>query len=88
LDHPNSGSQLLKLYLPECLCQDVSELVLDVDVVGVDKSFLNAVANKVVPQLDMLASLMEDGILAQHQCRFAVHHELHALGLPCHEFIE
>jgi hypothetical protein len=36
----------------------------------------------VVPQLDMLALLVEDGILAQRQCRLAIQHELHTVGLP------
>jgi hypothetical protein len=88
LDHPDPRSQLLKLYSPECLRQDVSELILGVDVVGVDESFLNAVVNEVVPQLDMLASLVEDGILAQRRCQLAVHHELHTFSLPSHEFTE
>jgi hypothetical protein len=79
---------LKKLYSSECLPQDVSELILGIDVVGVDESFLDAVANEVVPQLDMLASLVEDGILAQRQRRLAAHHELHAFGLPSHEFTE
>jgi hypothetical protein len=88
LDHPDPASQLLKLDSPECLRQNVSELILGVDIVGVDKSLLNAVANEVVPQLNMLSSLMEDEILAQRLCRLVVHHELYAFNLLPHELTE
>jgi hypothetical protein len=56
LDHLDLRSQLLKLHSPECLHQNISELILGVDVVSVDESLLNAVMNEVAPQLDMLAS--------------------------------
>jgi hypothetical protein len=88
LTHPDPEPQLLKLHTPECLRQNLSEPILGVDVVGIDESLLNAVTNEMVPQLDMLASLVEDGILAQHKCRLAVHHELHAFSFLPHELNE
>jgi hypothetical protein len=78
VDHPNSGAKLLELDLPKGLSEEVDELILSVDVVGLDAPLIQAASNEVVLDADVLAALMEDGVLRQGQGGLAVHPKL-----PC-----
>jgi hypothetical protein len=77
LNHPNSGVKLLELDPPKGLSEEVGELVLGVDVAGLDAPLIQAAPDEVVLDADMLAVLMEDGVLRQGQSRLVVHPELH-----------
>jgi hypothetical protein len=79
LSHPNPGVKLLELDLPKGLGDEVGELVLGVDLADLDAPLIQAAFDEVVLDPDMLASLMEDGVLRQGQGGLAVHLELHCL---------
>jgi hypothetical protein len=63
LSHLDYGAKLLKLDPPKRLGQKVGELVLGVDVVGPNTSFIQAASDEVIPHPDVLAELMEDRVL-------------------------
>jgi hypothetical protein len=77
LNHPNPGAKLLELDPPKGLREEVGELILGVDVAGLDALLIQAAPNEVELDSDMLAALMEDGVLCQGQGRLVVHPELH-----------
>ena len=79
LSHPNPGAKLLELDPPKGLGEKVSELILGVDIAGLDASLIQAAPNEVVLDSDMLAALMEDGVLRQGQGGLAIHPELHGV---------
>jgi hypothetical protein len=56
-------------------------LILGVDVTGLHAPFFQTALDEVVLDSDVLASLVEDGVLGQCQGRLAVHLELDCLGL-------
>jgi hypothetical protein len=62
-DHPNSGAKLLKLHSPKGLGEKVCQLILGVDVADLDAPFIQVAPNKVVLDVDVLAALIEDGVL-------------------------
>ena len=62
LSHPNSGAQLLELDPPKGLGEEVSELVLGVDIAGLDAPLIQAASDEVVLDAD---ALMEVGVLCQ-----------------------
>jgi hypothetical protein len=67
LNHSNPGAKLLELDPPKRLGEKVSELILGVDVAGLDAPLVQAAPNEMVLDADVLAALMEDGILRQGQ---------------------
>jgi hypothetical protein len=71
LNHPNPGAKLLELDPSKELGEKVGELVLGVDVAGLDAPLIQATPDKVVLDADMLAALLEDGVLRQDQGRLA-----------------
>jgi hypothetical protein len=77
LNHPNLGAKLLELDPPKGLGEKVGELILGVDVVGLDALLIQTAPDKVVLDADMLAALMENGVLCQGQGGLVVHPELH-----------
>ena len=77
LNHPNPSAKLLEFDPPKALGEEVSELILGVDVASLDAPLIQAAPNEVVLDSDMLAALMEDGVLRQGQGGLAVHPELH-----------
>ena len=77
LNHPNPGAKFLELDPPKGLGEKVGELILGVDVAGLDAPLIQAAPNEVVLDSDMLVALMEDGVLRQGQGGLAVHLELH-----------
>ena len=85
MNHPNPGAKLLELDPPKRLGEKVSELVLGVDVAGFDAPLIQAAPNEVVLDSDMLAALMEDGVLRQGQGGLAVHPELHCFCVSAQE---
>ena len=85
LSHPNSGVKLLELDLPKGLGEKVGELILGVDVAGLDAPLIQAAPNEVVLDSDMLAALMEDGVLRQGQGGLDVHPELHCFCVSAQE---
>jgi hypothetical protein len=56
-------------------------LVLGADVTGLHAPFFQTALDKVVLDLDVLACLVEDGVLGQWQGKLVVHLELDYLGL-------
>jgi hypothetical protein len=82
LNHPNSGVKLLELDPPKGLGEEVGKLVLGVDVADLDAPLIQAAPDEVVLDADMLAALMEDGVLRQGQSRLAIHPELHCFYVP------
>jgi len=85
LNHPNPGAKLLELDPPKGLGEKVGELILGVDVAGLDAPLIQAAPNEVVLDSDMLAALMEDGVLRQGQGGLAVHPELHCFCVSAQE---
>jgi hypothetical protein len=71
----------MKFYSPKLLCENVSELVLGADVTDIHAPFFQTALDEVVLDPDVLASLVEDGVLGQCQGRLAVHLELDCLDL-------
>jgi hypothetical protein len=64
---------------PKCFGEDVSELVRSGDACGANSSIIQAAPDEVIAELDVLAALMEDGVLSQCQGRLAVHLKLYQL---------
>jgi hypothetical protein len=77
LNHPNPDAKLLNLDPPKGLGEKVGDLILGVDVGGLDAPLIQAAPNEVVLNADMLAALIEDGVLRYGQGGLAVHRELH-----------
>jgi hypothetical protein len=77
LNHPNPDAKLLNLDPPKGLGEKVGDLILGVDVGGLDAPLIQAAPNEVVLNADMLAVLIEDGVLRYGQGGLAVHPELH-----------
>ena len=85
LNHPNPGAKVLELDPPKGLGEEVGELVLGVDVASLDAPLIQAAPDKLVLDADMLAALMEDGVLRQSQGGLAVHPELQCFCVPAQE---
>jgi hypothetical protein len=75
----------LELDPPKGLGEKIGELVLGVDVAGLDAPLIQETFDEVVLDPDMLAALMEDGVLCQGQGRLSVHPELHRLCISAKE---
>jgi hypothetical protein len=88
LNHPNPNAKLLELDPPKGLGKKVGELVLGVDVAGLDTPLIQAAPNKVILDSDMLAMLMEDGVLRQGQGGLVVHPELHCFCVSAQEIAQ
>ena len=66
LNYPNSSTKLLELDPPKGLDEEVGELVLCIDVTSLDAPpVIQTTSDEVVLDTDMLAALMEDGVLAK-----------------------
>ena len=71
----------MELDPPKRLGEQVCELVRGVDVARLDAPFFQAAADEVIPQLDVLAPFVKNGVLCQSQGGLAVHQELHRSGI-------
>jgi hypothetical protein len=85
LDHPDPGAKLQELDPPKGLGEQIRKLVLDVDVACLEVPFLQAASNEVVPQPDVLAPFMKNGVLCQGQSGLAVHPEFHRSNVSVEE---
>jgi hypothetical protein len=88
LSHPNPGAKLQELDPPKGLGEKVGELVLGVDVVGLDAPLVQIVPDEVVLDADMLAALMKDGVLRQGQDGLAIYPELHCFCVSTQEIAQ
>ena len=77
--------KLLELDPPKGLGEKVGELILGVDVADLDAPLIQVAPNEVVLDSDMLAALMEDGVLRQSQGGLTVHPELHCFCVSAQE---
>lgn len=84
-NHPNPGAEFEELDPPKRLGEQVCELVRGVDVARLDAPFFQAAADEVIPQSDVLAPFVENGVLCQSQGGLAVHQELHRSGVSDEE---
>jgi hypothetical protein len=75
LNHNNPDAKLLEFDLPKGFGEKVGELILGVDVAGLDAPLIQAAPDEVVFDADMLVALMEDGVLRQGQGGLVVHPE-------------
>ena len=85
LDHPNPGAEFKELDPPERLGEQISELIRGVDVARLDAPFLQAASDEVMPQPDVLAPFVENGVPCQGQSGLAVHHQLHCSSITTKE---
>jgi len=85
LNHPNPGAKLLEFDPPKGLCEKVGELILGVDVAGLDAPLIQTAPDEVVLDAEMLAALMEDRVLRQGQGGLAVHPELQCFYVSTQE---
>jgi hypothetical protein len=85
LDHPGLGAELQEPDPPKRLGEQVCKLVLGVDVVCLDAPFLQTALDEVVPHPDVLAPLMENGVLGQGQSGLAVQSEFHRSSVSAEE---
>jgi hypothetical protein len=76
LDHPDPGAKIKELDPPKGLGEQICKLVLGVDV---------AASNEVVPQTDVLALFIKNGVLCQGQSGLAVHPEFHCSSVSVEE---
>ena len=88
LNHPNPDAKLLELDPPNGLGEEVGELVLGVDVASLDAPLIQAAPYKLVLDVHMLATLMEDGVLCQGQGGLAVHPKLHYFYVSAQEIAQ
>jgi hypothetical protein len=64
------------MFTRQRLHQDISDLLLSADVLNVHPPISNALSNKVEPNINMLAPIMEDRVLTKGYSRLAIHLEL------------
>jgi hypothetical protein len=85
LDHPGLRAELQEPDPSKRLGEQVCKLILSVDVACLDAPFLQTASDKVVPQPDVLAPFMENGVLGQGQSGLAVHSEFHRSSVSAEE---
>jgi hypothetical protein len=85
LDHPGLRAELQEPDPPKRLGEQVSKLVLGVDVACLDAPFLQTASDEVVPHPDVLAPFIENWVLGQGQSRLAVHSEFHRSSVSVEE---
>jgi hypothetical protein len=78
----------LELDLPKGLSEKVGELILGVDVAGLDAPLIQTALDEVVLDADMLTALMENGVLRQGQGRLVVHPKLHCFCVSAQEIAQ
>ena len=78
----------MELDLPKGHGEKVGKLVVGVDVAGLDAPLVQVALDEVVLDTDMLAVLMEDGVLRQGQGGLAVHLELHCFCISAQEIAQ
>jgi hypothetical protein len=88
LSHPGPGTKLKELDPPKRLGEQVSKLILGVDVARLDAPFCQTVTDEVVPHPDVLAPFIEHGVLDQRQGRLVVHPEFHCSNVSPEEITE
>jgi len=88
LSDPNPSAKLMELDLPKGHGEKVGKLVVGVDVAGLDAPLIQAAPDEVVLNADMLAALMEDGVLRQGQGGLAIHPELHCFCVSAQEIAQ
>ena len=74
--------QLLKPNTPECLCENISQLLLRLRVTEDNPAFINTLPDEMVTNINVLAPVVEDGIPAESYGRLVVHQELWRAKLP------
>jgi len=74
--------QLLKPNTPECLCENISQLLLRLCVTEDNPAFINTLPDEMVTNINVLAPVVEDGIPAESYGRLVVHQELWRAKLP------
>lgn len=57
-------AERLKTSVPKCLSEDIGELVFSADELDGDCAVLDVASDVLVPYLDVLATIMEDQIIA------------------------
>jgi hypothetical protein len=65
LDHPDPEAKLKEIDPPKGIGEQISKLVLDVDVAHLEAPFLQATSDEVVPHPDVLASFMKTEFFAR-----------------------
>ena len=73
LDDSQLNAKLAKYVAPEWFRQSISELPLSADMLNVRPPISNAFTNKIESSIYVLASFMENRILTECNCRFAVY---------------
>ena len=73
--NPNLGPQLCESNAPKWLGEDVPELSSSLDMLELDLSTIDAVTDEVKLGVDVLASVMVDGVLCQSNGGLVVHHQ-------------
>jgi len=71
----NLGPQLCESNAPEWLGEDVPKLSSSRDVLELDLSTIDAVMDEVKFDVDVLASVVVDGVLSQSNGGLVVHHQ-------------
>jgi hypothetical protein len=75
LDDSKFFAQLTETFTLQRLHQDISDLLLSADVLNVHPPISNALSNKVEPNINMFAPIMEDRVLTESYSRLAIHLE-------------
>jgi len=74
--------QLLKTNTPERLSEDISQLLLCLRVTEDNPALINTLPNEMVTNINVLASVVEDGVPAESYGRLVVHQKLWRAKLP------
>ena len=74
--------QLLKPNTPECLCENISQLLLRLRVTEDNPAFINTLPDEMVTNINVLAPVVEDRVPAESYDRLVVHQELWRAKLP------
>jgi hypothetical protein len=88
LDHPDPGAKFKELDPPKGLSEQIRKLVLGVDVARLETPFLQVASDEVVPQPNVLAPFMKNGVLCQGQSGLAVHPVFHHSSISAEEIIK
>jgi hypothetical protein len=67
LNHPDPGAEFKEPDPPKRLGEQVSKLILGVDVACLDAPFIQAASDEVVPHVDVLAPFVKNGVFCQSQ---------------------
>lgn len=79
--HAKLLPQLPELDTTKGFCQDVGELTVSAHVLNINLAVLNTFTNEVVPRVDVFVAVVVHRVLAQHDRRHVIHHQLDPLRL-------